>query len=139
MYHVYLRDLSVDIVYHPEVQGEQTWSGTVELHRGAPAVDSHPELTHAFLSIGERPELHREFIRHRWEADIPDFYGGLPNTGESRRYLTMNASGAEINWSLVLKLPPSTPQHVFRRITQAFGATIKGVPQAKEEARDAAA
>jgi len=131
VYHAYLRDLSVDVVYHPDEPSGSVWAGAVELHRGAPSPSSHPELTHAFLNIAGPDALHRKFIRHRWEADIPDRYEGLPNTGENRRYLTLTATGAEINWSLVLKLPPGAPRHVFHAIARAFHAAWKGDPVMK--------
>ena len=131
MYHVYLRSNSVDLVYHPDEPTGTVWAGAVELHRGAPSPDSHPELAHAFQNIAGPDSIHREFIRHRWEVDIPALYEGLPNTGEHRRYLTLTATGGEINWSLVLKLPPGAPWHVFHAIANAFRATWKGAPVMK--------
>lgn len=120
----YLDHQAVRIVYTPDQPGEEIWAGEVELHRGAPAVDSHPELRHAFLSI-DTPELHGDFIRHQWTWSIPDTYEGLPNTGERRRYLMLDAHDAEMCWRLVLKLPTNTPIHVYARICAAFRAQPK--------------
>jgi hypothetical protein len=101
------------------------WAGEVELWRGAPAFDDHPELEHAIRSIMN--PIHRdEFVRHRWTYDIPDHWAGAPNFGPNhRRYLLLTASGGLINWSLTLRLPVGAPQFVWKAIAYGFKATPK--------------
>lgn len=101
------------------------WAGEVELWRGAPAFDDHPELEHAIRSIMN--PIHRdEFVRHRWTYDIPDHWAGAPNFGpNTRRYLLLTASGGLINWSLILRLPVGTPSFVWKAICYGFKAALK--------------
>lgn len=97
----------------------------MEIWRGAPAADSHPELEHAFLAL-DNPAIHQAFIRHRWTWEVPDYYDGLANLGEdSRRYMILQANGAEINWTLVLRFQLRTPAFVWKAIASAFNATPK--------------
>jgi hypothetical protein len=100
------------------------WSGTVEILRGAPGAGSHPELTHAFMAM-DLPAPHQEFIRHKWTWEIPDYYRNLPNFGESRRYLILQASGGYLNWTLELCLPPLTPRFVWTAICRGFNSSRK--------------
>lgn len=132
-YNVYLGERLIRIVYHPETAEGKIWAGEVELHRGAPSVTDHPELLHAFMSM-DNPAVHAEFVRHRWTWELPNFYEGLPNYGPDRRYLLLTASGGDLNWSLVLKLPPRTPNHVIARICSAFHALPAVATQPKEVA-----
>lgn len=102
------------------------WAGEVELWRGAPSFDSHPEIEHALRAI--MSPIHRdEFVRHTWVYDIPDHWGGAVNAGPNhRRYLLLTASGGLINWSLTLRLPVGAPKFVWKAIAYGFKATLKG-------------
>lgn len=105
------------------------WSGEVEIVRGAPAADSHPELLHAFLGI-DNEAIHAGFIRHRWTISIPDTLAGRSNLGDGRRqFVILQARGAEINWRLELKLPLFTPLFVYRALARGFHATFEGQEQ----------
>lgn len=103
------------------------WSGPVEIVRGAPSAESHPELQHAFMAL-DNPAPHQDFIRHRWNYEIPDNYRGLSNLGDGRQYLILQASGGMLNWTLDLKLPLNAPRFVYKAICRAFHATLKENP-----------
>lgn len=97
------------------------WSGVVELWRGAPSVESDPELFHGFMAI-ENPLVHQGFLLHVWNYDVPDYWGDQSNLGdEHRRYFTLRAVGS---WTLTLRLPIGTPQFVWRAIARGFKATL---------------
>lgn len=95
------------------------WSGTVELFRGAPAWDYHPEIHHALKAL-QLPEAHHPHLAP-WKWQIPDYWQGFANVGDSRRYLLL--TGGRLNWTLVLKFSPGTPGHVYRALARAFNAT----------------
>ena len=135
-YNVYLGERLIRIVYHPETAEGKICAGEVELHRGAPSVTDHPELQHAFMSM-DNPAVHAEFVRHRWTWELPNFYAGLPNYGDARRYLLLTASGGDLNWTLVLKVPPRTPNHVIARICSAFHAHPKEDSMKPADSNDA--
>jgi hypothetical protein len=116
-------------LFHDAGDDGPLWSGLVEIWRGAPGADSHPEIEHAFRAI-ELPEPHQDFIRHRWTWDIPDLWADAPNFGENRRYLVLYATGGVLNWTLVLRLPPDTPRFVWTAICRGFNATRKEQPHA---------
>lgn len=121
---------------HPADDEGELWSGAVEIVRGAPAADSHPELEHAFLAM-DLPAPHQAFIRHAWTYEIPETYRDLSNLGEQRRYLILRASGREVNWTLDLQLPHATPRFVYKAICRAFNATLKSKP-ARSTAKEVA-
>ena len=122
MWRVYLRGRIVEVSYLPEVAGEPPWGGEIELHRGAPSVEDHPELRHAFLGI-ENPQIQREHLRHGWEWDVPDTYEGHANTGDLHRFLILRAVRGELGWTLVLKFPANAPMAVWARFCHAFNAS----------------
>jgi hypothetical protein len=100
------------------------WVGEVELWRGAPDFEDHPEIRHALLSI-MNTLVHQEFVRVPWTYDIPDVYAGAENFGSNRRrYLLL--FGGSLSWSLELRLPVGAPQFVWKAICHGFKATLKG-------------
>lgn len=123
-WHVYLEGAAVRLVHAAGDDEGPLWSGLVEIWRGAPGADSHPEIEHAFRAIEIR-EPHQDFIRHRWTWDIPDYYADAPNFGEHRRYLILQANGGALNWTLVLRLPPRAPRFVWTAICRGFNASRK--------------
>jgi hypothetical protein len=124
-WHPTLAGKAVHLLHEADGEGP-LWSGEVEIWRGTPSATDHPEIEHAFLGIGN-PAIHRDFIRHRWTWEIPDWWEGYKNFGEGRRYLILRASGGVMNWTLCLKLPPLTPRFVYKAIARAFHA--EPVPQ----------
>jgi hypothetical protein len=111
------------------------WRGEVEIVRGAPSWDSHPELDHAIKGL-MNASAHRDFVRHAWTYDLPDHYASQSNMGENRRYLLLTASGGALNWSLVLRLPRDTPQFVYAAICRGFHASLKGATSMKPHGPD---
>lgn len=111
-------------VLHEKDDDGPLWSGVVEIFRGTPTVDDHPEITHGIFRIAS-PELFGEFIRHTWTYEIPDSWGGRSNLGRERQWLILYATGGPCCWTLTLRLPTRTPQFVWKRIAQAFNATLK--------------
>lgn len=111
-------------IVHERDDDGPLWSGTVEIFRGSPAVDDHPEIEHAVRRIGN-PALFEDFIRHRWTYSIPDAWGGRSNLGPDRAFLELQATGGVMNWTLLLKLPRNAPRFVWVRICRAFNASLK--------------
>jgi hypothetical protein len=107
------------------------WGGPVEIWRGAPSATDHPEIEHAFLRL-RNLALHKDFIRHSWSWEIPDYYQDLKNFGDDRRYMVLSATGGMLNWTLVLRFPPRTPQFIFAAVAAAFNATSKHVSPPEE-------
>ncbi len=118
----------VHLLHDREDEDGPAWSGTIEIWRGAPSWRDKPELEHAMLGV-INPVIHRDFIRHRWEFDLPDRYADRWNCGEQREFAVLTATGGDFNWQLVLRFPAGfrTPDFVFKAIVAGFGATIKGV------------
>jgi hypothetical protein len=121
---VYLEGTAVRLVHAAGDDEGPLWSGLVEIWRGAPGADSHPEIEHAFRAIEIR-EPHQDFIRHRWTWEIPDYWENAPNFGEHRRYLILQAAGGSLNWTLVLRLSPHAPRFVWTAICAGFNAVRK--------------
>lgn len=119
-WHVAIDGRYVRLLHNQANDEGGVWSGTLELWRGAPDFE-HPELRHAILAI-TNPAVHREFVRHTWSYEIPDFWGGQPNFGPNRRFLVLRARGGMLNWTLVLALPPKTPRFVWKAIARGFNA-----------------
>lgn len=128
----------VHLVHTTEDEDGPVWSGTIEIWRGAPSWRDKPELEHAMLGV-INPAIHRDFIRHQWEFDLPDRYADRWNCGEMREFATLTATGGFFNWQLVLRFPAGfrTPDFVFRAIVAGFGATIKDVEPAAPEVLEA--
>lgn len=127
-WHVTIRGNVVLLSHGLADEDGPVWAGEVELWRGAPAFDDHPELEHAVRAIMN--PIHRdEFVRHKWTYDIPDHWAGASNFGPNhRRYLLLTASGGLINWKLTLKLPTGTPQFVWKALAYGFKAVPKETP-----------
>lgn len=102
------------------------WSGAVQLHRGAPSFDSHPEIAHALYSI-EDPANHKAYVRHRWTYEVPASLDGIPNAGAARRFMVLRSQG-EIGWTLVLLMPHQCPRFVYKAVARGFGATPHVLP-----------
>lgn len=120
-WHVRFEGSAIRLLHNEADEDGGVWSGTVTIHRGAPSADSHPEIAHGFLCL-TNPFVHREFVRHAWSYEIPDAWGGHPNTGSARRFMVLRATGGMLNWTLVLSFPFQCPRFVFRAIARAFGA-----------------
>jgi hypothetical protein len=130
-WHVYFPGGTLVSLKHiPEGDGE-LWGGSVEIWRGSPSATDHPEIQHAFMRL-QNLALHKDFIRHRWSWEIPDRWQDAPNFGESRRYMVLTATGGMVNWTLVLRFPPRTPQFVYAAVAAAFEATSKHAEPAPE-------
>lgn len=123
-WHVRVEGRFIRLLHNQADEEGPVWSGTVEVWRGAPGADSHPELFHAFLSIANAA-VHQEFVRHQWSYEIPDTWGGHPNYGQHRRFMILQARGGMLNWTLVLAFPLGAPQLAWRAVAKAFNATQK--------------
>jgi hypothetical protein len=106
----------------PDEAGD-VWSGVIEIWKGAPSWDSHPELQHAALGVAD-PLPHAEFIRHTWTYDLPDRWEGAWNCGDTREWMTLHGEGHLYGWDLVLRFPRLTPAFVFAAIARGFGAEL---------------
>lgn len=132
-WHSYLDGRTVTIVHSQPEEGQPVGRWDVEIHRGTPSATDHPEIEHAFMGI-HNPEVHKDFIRHSWEWEIPDVHAGYRNSGAGRRYMILRASGGPMNWTLELKFPPLTPPYVFAAVARGFHARPKQI-QAPAPAR----
>ena len=118
----------------PDDELDVTGAWDIEIHRGAPSWASHPELQHAALGIMNEV-VHRPFILHSWTFDVPDRWGGRENFGARREFMTLQATGGSMNWSLVLRFPPHAPQAVWAAVARGFHAQLETGRQASA-ARD---
>lgn len=124
-WHVVLRGPTARLAHTAEDDTGGIWRGEIEVWRGAPSWEEHPEILHAILGVqtaGGYP--HGRFILHTWTLDIPERYEGLWNCGDDRRYVVMRASGGFRNWTLVLKIPLRTPDFVLQALQAGFHASV---------------